>query len=53
MPRRTGTADLGYFRLRARGFRAAAWIVTNKTNGFGLSFVATDAECACGFDRTR
>ena len=36
-----------------RGFRAATWIVTNKTNGFGLSFGSTDAEYACGFDRAR
>src|SRR5258705_11750507 len=30
----------------------AAWIVTNKADGLGLNFSATDAECACGFDRT-
>src|SRR5216684_3203448 len=36
-----------------RGFRAATWVVTNKTNGFGLSFGSTDAEYACGFDRAR
>ena len=29
----------------------AAWIVTNKADGFGLSFSATDAEYAWGFDR--
>ena len=29
----------------------AAWIVTNKADGFGLSFSATDAEYAWGVDR--
>jgi hypothetical protein len=29
----------------------AAWIVTNKADGLGLSFSATDAEYAWGFER--